>query len=195
MRNNALPVSFRLAPAFGEKRGHALARKLVGALVLVMAVMALHPMPAHLVPLGGLLEPLPQLDIADRLLVGGPPAVPLPALDPARDAAAEVVRVGVKVDVGGDFSASSAEIAAISSMRLLVVSSSPPFSSLRCWPACKMAPQPPGPGLPEQAPSVWITTFGLSLNVSMLPEPVVAIRLHLAMESRACADIRSGPSA
>src|SRR5262245_3377073 len=47
-----------------------------------------------------------------------------------------------------------------------------------------MTPQPPGPGLPEQAPSVWITTFGFSLKSSMLPEPVIAIRLHLAMESQ-----------
>ena len=39
-------------------------------------------------------------------------------------------------------------------MRLLVVSASPPDSS-RSWPfQRRMAPQPPGPGLPEQAPSV-----------------------------------------
>src|SRR5512144_2608434 len=84
----------------------------------------------------------------------------------------------------GAFSASSAEIAAISSMRLLVVCCSPPFSSLRCWPDCKITPQPPGPGLPEQAPSVWITTFGFSLKSSVLPEPIVAIRLHLPVESQ-----------
>ena len=54
----------------------------------------------------------------------------------------------------GFFSASSAEIAAISSMRLLVVSGSPPQSSLRCSPEIRIAPQPPGPGFPEQAPSV-----------------------------------------
>src|SRR6478672_3248284 len=47
-----------------------------------------------------------------------------------------------------------------------------------------MTPQPPGPGLPEHAPSVWITTFGFSLKSSVLPEPIVAIRLHLAMESQ-----------
>src|SRR5262249_13827176 len=55
-------------------------------------------------------------------------------------------------------SVSSAMIAANNSMRLLVVCGSPPLSS-RVWPFhCKIAPQPPGPGLPEQAPSVWMIT-------------------------------------
>ena len=50
----------RLAPAtLAEERLHALAGKLVGALIVVMADMALDPMPAHLVALGGLLQPLP----------------------------------------------------------------------------------------------------------------------------------------
>ena len=39
-------------------------------------------------------------------------------------------------------------------MRLLVVAASPPDSSRRCVPYKSTAPQPPGPGLPEQAPSV-----------------------------------------
>ena len=51
-------------------------------------------------------------------------------------------------------SALSASMAAISSMRLLVVSGSPPCISLRCGPAISTAPQPPGPGFPLQAPSV-----------------------------------------
>ena len=43
-------------------------------------------------------------------------------------------------------------------MRLLVVSAAPPFSSLR-WPFHSITtPQPPGPGLPEQAPSLQIET-------------------------------------
>ena len=41
---------------------------------------------------------------------------------------------------------------AVSSMRLLVVSGAPPESSFLWAPYSKMAPQPPGPGLPEQAP-------------------------------------------
>jgi len=58
----------------------------------------------------------------------------------------------------GSLSASSALIAAISSMRLLVVRRKPPDSSRRCSPYCRMAPYPPGPGLPVHAPSVNTTT-------------------------------------
>src|SRR3954468_22478438 len=43
-------------------------------------------------------------------------------------------------------------------MRLLVVSGSPPDSSFSCAPERMIAPQPPGPGLPLQAPSVKIST-------------------------------------
>ena len=45
-------------------------------------------------------EPLPELDILHRLLVGGAPAVALPAVDPLRDAVAQILAVGVKVDRG-----------------------------------------------------------------------------------------------
>src|SRR5690606_36679478 len=60
--------------------------------------------------------------------------------------------------VQGRERALSASMAAVSSMRLLVVSASPPLNSLRCRPNCRMAPQPPGSGLPEQAPSIRMTT-------------------------------------
>src|SRR3954451_1019130 len=43
-------------------------------------------------------------------------------------------------------------------MRLLVVSASPPESSRSRPSQRRMAAQPPGPGLPEQAPSVWTST-------------------------------------
>ena len=49
-------------------------------------------------------------------------------------------------------------IAAVNSMRLFVVSLAPPFSSFICPLYCNTAPQPPTPGLPEHAPSVWIIT-------------------------------------
>src|ERR1700761_7648902 len=58
----------------------------------------------------------------------------------------------------GRLSASSAAITAISSIRLLVVFASPPNSSFSCAPKRSSAPQPPGPGLPLQAPSVKIST-------------------------------------
>jgi len=54
----------------------------------------------------------------------------------------------------GRFKAESASITAISSMRLLVVLGSPPNSSFSTAPERSSTPQPPGPGLPLQAPSV-----------------------------------------
>src|SRR5437764_651268 len=74
---------------------------LVGALVLVMAGMALDPVPAHLVRLQRLIEALPQLDILDRLLVRGAPAVALPTVDPTRDALPHVLAVGIEIDLAG----------------------------------------------------------------------------------------------
>src|SRR5271168_4494869 len=49
-------------------------RQRVGALVEVVAGMAAHPMPVHGVAGDGGVEALPQVDILDRLLVGGFPA-------------------------------------------------------------------------------------------------------------------------
>ena len=54
----------------------------------------------------------------------------------------------------GRFRAASASITAVSSMRLLVVASSPPKSSRSLPSQVRSAPQPPGPGLPLHAPSV-----------------------------------------
>src|SRR5438270_12848601 len=64
----------------------------------------------------------------------------------------------------GRFSASSPLIAAISSIRLLVVSGSPPDNSRSLSPMRSNTPQPPGPGLPRHAPSVNISTWGSSLT-------------------------------
>ena len=47
------------------------------------------------------IEPLPQIDVLDRLLVGGAPAVPLPAVDPAGDALTHILAVGVEIDGAG----------------------------------------------------------------------------------------------
>src|SRR5690348_6386421 len=64
----------------------------------------------------------------------------------------------------GFFSASSPRMAASSSMRLLVVSGSPPASSRSLSPMRRSTPQPPGPGLPRHAPSVNISTSGSSVR-------------------------------
>src|SRR3546814_10655027 len=61
-----------------------------------------------------------------------------------------------------------ASIAAFSSIRLLVVANSPPLSVRRVSPYCSTAPQPPGPGLPLQAPSVWIVTVLAMRNESFM---------------------------
>src|SRR5215217_6166298 len=64
----------------------------------------------------------------------------------------------------GRFSASRPRIAASSSIRLLVVSASPPESSRSFSPMRRSTPQPPGPGLPRHAPSVNISTSGGSVS-------------------------------
>ena len=80
---------------------HAFAGQFVGALVLVVAGMALDPVPLHLVTQAGGVEALPQLDVLDGLAVGGLPAVLLPAVNPLADAVLHVLGVGVQVDVRG----------------------------------------------------------------------------------------------
>src|SRR5699024_8097468 len=68
---------------------------------------------------------------------------------------------------------------AVSSIRLLVVFSSPPNSSFSWPPARIHTPQPPGPGLPLQAPSDHIWTTGIESAVGMSrswPVPSVAVR-------------------
>src|SRR6266700_1270705 len=79
----------------------AVARELVGALVLVMAGMALDPVPAHLVRLQRRVEPLPEFDVLDRLLVRGAPAIALPAVNPGRDALPHILAVGIEIDLAG----------------------------------------------------------------------------------------------
>jgi len=51
-------------------------------------------------------------------------------------------------------------MAAVISMRLFVVAGSPPEISFSRSPERRIAAQPPGPGFPEQAPSVKISTDG-----------------------------------
>ena len=46
---------------------------------------------------------------------------------------------------------------AASSIRLLVVAGSPPVTEVSCPSMTTMAANPPGPGFPEHAPSVFMT--------------------------------------
>src|SRR5580693_6171741 len=83
----------------------------------------------------------------------------------------------------GFFSASRALIAAISSMRLFVVNRSPPKISFSFSPMRRIAPQPPGPGLPLHAPSVKISTSGLSLMIRR-SQAVIPERRRAAVETQ-----------
>ncbi len=49
-----------------------------------------------------------------------------------------------------------------SSIRLLVASGSPPVTVSRSPFRSMVAANPPGPGLPRQAPSVWMTMLGVT---------------------------------
>src|SRR5471030_588714 len=64
-------------------------------------------------------------------------------------------------------SSSRPRIAPINSMRLLVVLASPPQSSFSTPLHTSSAPQPPGPGLPLQAPSVKISTLSFTTTCSI----------------------------
>jgi hypothetical protein len=111
-------------------------RQLIDAFVAWHPGMALDPAPFELVAPDQLIQLLPQILVFDGLLVGGTPAALFPVVYPLGDAA------------------SRARMTAVSSIRLLVVRASAPFSSFSISPMIKSAPQPPGPGLPRQAPSV-----------------------------------------
>src|SRR5258708_496511 len=73
-------------------------RQLVDALVLGVAGMAFDPMPAHLMLAECRLKPLPEVDVLHRLAIGRLPAVLFPAVNPAGDAAAQILAVGVEID-------------------------------------------------------------------------------------------------
>src|SRR3546814_2690623 len=78
-------------------------------------------------------------------------------------------------------------MAAVSSMRLLVVAGLAPLISSSLLPNRSRAAQPPGPGLPRQAPSVKISTRspGSPLISAMTASALDAIggrAAHLAME-------------
>ncbi len=53
-------------------------------------------MPVDVVALLRLVEALPQLGVLHRFLVGGAPAVALPAVDPCGDAVVDLLAVGVQ---------------------------------------------------------------------------------------------------
>src|SRR3954447_17288322 len=94
----ALPAGQRGALLSPTLFGDAGPRDSVGPLVFRMAGMAAHPFPSDDVAGRSSVEPLPQIDILDRLLVGGQPAAPLPAVYPFGDAVAQILAVAVEPD-------------------------------------------------------------------------------------------------
>src|ERR1700691_276297 len=81
-----------VSPATGFDRG---ARQRVGALVFGMAGMAPDPAPRDAVADERGFEPLPQIPVPHRFLVGRLPAALLPGFEPQRDAVMEIAAVGV----------------------------------------------------------------------------------------------------
>src|ERR1700680_1590730 len=93
--------SIRATGYCGARLRTGLARQAVGAFVERMAGVTAHPVPMHFVALKRRVEPLPQVDVADRLFVGGAPAVAFPDVDPFGDPAAQILAVGMKLDDAG----------------------------------------------------------------------------------------------
>src|SRR5262249_31447691 len=74
----------------------------VGAFILHVAGVALHPVPDNLIVTGdGGIELPPQVLVLDRLTLLGTPTFTLPARHPRHDAVADASAVGVQVDDGG----------------------------------------------------------------------------------------------
>src|SRR4051794_23959378 len=60
--------------------------------------MAAHPVPIQAVVSKRRVQPLPEIDVLDRLFVGCAPAVLLPTTDPQCNAVAQILTVSVDVD-------------------------------------------------------------------------------------------------
>ena len=135
-------------------------------------------------------EPPPQIVVLDRLLVGGLPAVLLPAVNPFRRR---------RPSHSGCRCADRPGTAASA----LPAPRSPPSVPCGCWwcaprrptipsrasPKRRIAPQPPGPGLPEQAPSVKISTRCAVTLQCRIPPALFAD----CVEAQLAWNIRAGP--
>jgi len=70
----------------------------VDAVVLRVPAVAFDPLPFDAVRLTCLDQFLPELGVLHRLFVRGSPAIPLPIVDPARNAVADILAVGMEFD-------------------------------------------------------------------------------------------------
>src|SRR5581483_8476086 len=89
------PYASRRGPA-ALMRLEAFVGQAVRRLVAGVAGMALDPAPVDLVARGRRVQPLPQVLVLHRFLVGGAPAAGLPARQPFVEALLDVDRVGVE---------------------------------------------------------------------------------------------------
>jgi hypothetical protein len=78
------------------KLRYALAGELVRAVVHFVPRMAFDPEPLDVMPPGGRVELTPKVVVLDRFSGRRPPAVGLPGVEPAHDAAAQILRIGVE---------------------------------------------------------------------------------------------------
>ncbi len=83
--------------------------------------MAFNPFPFDLMLPQRSIKTLPEIDIFYWFFVCGFPATFFPVMDPLGDTLADILAVGTQNDFAMFFNASSATIAAINSIRLLVV--------------------------------------------------------------------------
>ena len=139
----------------------------VATLVFRMALMPANVREADLVLGQQFVHLPPEFLVLDRLELAAlapPPAVELPLGHPFGKPFADVDAVADDFQAGRAFRASRPRITAVISMRLLVVSRSPPDDSISLPVAGwrRMKAQPPGPGLPLHAPSVNSCTSGVS---------------------------------
>ena len=73
-------------------------RQGIGALIALMAGMALDPVPFDIVASQLFVQHRPQIGVLDRLFRRRAPAIALPFMDPLGDALPDILRVGVKID-------------------------------------------------------------------------------------------------
>ena len=131
----------------------------VTAFVFGMAGVALQPVVGDFMLLALGQQRGPQIRVQGGGFVCFLPAAGAPPPGPALlQAVDDVLAVAVQVNGAGLLELAQRLQRAVISMRLLVVLASPPESSFS-YTFCavrnrRIAPQPPGPGLPLQAPSV-----------------------------------------
>ncbi len=94
----ALSFARNALPSLSANLGDRLPCQYVGALVHNVTGVTAQPVPADLMRVHRGIEPLPQIDILDRLFVGRTPAITFPSRQIGHHAIAEVLTIGVQID-------------------------------------------------------------------------------------------------